>query len=591
MPEWFNGHDWKSCVLPKAGPWVRIPPSPNFLKHMLSLLEVKNYIFFKHLVIEFHKGFNVFIGETGAGKSIIIEAISYLCGEKISVPIVGSYSDKTEIVGIFEIKNIDEEASSLFNEAGIEVDEQIVIRREIDKQNKSKCFVNDKLVSVSFLKKLTNLLVDIHGQNEHQKLLLSDAQLKVLDRFAGINDLVKNYKNLYYLYKKKLEEKQNLENEIKNLQQKVDVLKYQINEIEQAKLTVEDEQLEEELQKAKNAQKVLDILSEIKFNISEIEQKIYNIQKLWQNLAQYINIENQEILSNVFLEFDVLKDKIEEYKKTFSNYTPEFVDSLVDRVDLIKKLKRKYGGSIEEIKNFYEQAKKQLQEIDINTEHLQKLNEEITELESTLVNLAKDISHQREKFAKELEQQINKEFATVGLQKAQLKIKLETAPQIKDFLTLTGFDKVDFLVMMNPGSPFLLLKDVVSGGELSRIMLAIKTVLGKKEDTSVLVFDEIDSGIGGPMGFTIGKKLKLLSLKNKQLFCITHLPQIACFADKIFFVSKQQTKDTTIINVEVLDEETKIEHIARLLSGAKVDSSSIEHAKNLLKQAKKELEW
>lgn len=557
---------------------------------MLTYLEVKNYIFLKHLTLEFDKALNIFVGETGAGKSIIIDSISYLCGEKISVSIVGNFSDKTEIIGVFDIKNCDDEIFDMLKEAEIEVDDQIIVRREVDKQNKSKCFINDKLVSLGLVKKLTSFLVDIHGQNEHQKLLSSETQLSVLDRYADLDDLIKDYKNLYSLYKKKLEEKEDLENEIKSLQQKTDLLKYQINEIEQAKLTAEDEQLEEELQKAKNAQKVLDVLSEIKFNISEVEQKIYNIQKLWQNLAQYINIENQEILSNVFLEFDALKDKIEEYKKTFSNYTPEFVDSLVDRVDIIKKLKRKYGGSIEEIKNFCEQAKEQLQQIFLNTEFLQKLEQEITKLEDNLVNLAKDISDKRKKFALELQKQINKEFLSVGLQKAQIKIKLETSQQTKEFLTHSGFDKVQFLVMMNPGSPFLLLKDVASGGELSRIMLAIKTVLGKKEDTSVLVFDEIDSGIGGPMGFTVGKKLKLLSLKNKQLFCITHLPQIACFADKIFFVSKQQTKDTTIINVEVLDEEAKVEHIARLLSGAKVDSSSIEHAKNLLKQAKKEVE-
>jgi DNA repair protein RecN (Recombination protein N) len=240
---------------------------------MLTYLEVKNYIFLKYLSLEFDKGLNIFVGETGAGKSAIIEAISYLCGEKISVPIVGSFADKTEIIGVFEIKNCDDEVIEVLKESDIETEEQIIIRREVDKQNKSKCSLNDRLVSLSFLKKLTSFLVDIHGQNEHQKLLSSDAQLAVLDRFAELEELVKNYKNLYNLYKKKLEEKQSLETEIKNLQQQSELLKYQINEIEQAKLTSEDEQLEEELQKAKNAQKVLDILSEIKFNISEVEQK------------------------------------------------------------------------------------------------------------------------------------------------------------------------------------------------------------------------------------------------------------------------------------------------------------------------------
>ncbi|MCS7228351.1 MAG: DNA repair protein RecN, partial [Endomicrobia bacterium] len=269
----------------------------------------------------------------------------------------------------------------------------------------------------------------------------------------------------------------------------------------------------------------------------------------------------------------------------FSNYTTEYIDSLIDRVDLIKKLKRKYGNSIQEIQKYYENIKTQLQQITTKDEHLQQTEQEINQLEEELLNTAIKISKIRKQCIKKLEKEINAEFASLGLQKAKIEIKIDTLPAKKENLTSTGLDKIEFLVSTNPGTPFLPLRDIVSGGELSRIMLAIKTVLGKKEETPILVFDEIDAGVSGPMGFTIGKKLKHLALQNKQIFCITHLPQIACFADRHFVVKKFQLKDKTIIEAEILEDNLKINEIARMLSGSKIDEISLKHARNLIKEA------
>lgn len=556
---------------------------------MLSYLEIKNYIFIESLKLEPHPGLNIFTGETGAGKSIIIEAISLLCGEKISSPVTGSFSDKCELTGIFEIQPVKEVISEILRETEIDIDEQLIIRREIDKQNRSKCFINDTPVSLHLLKTIGDIILDIHGQNQHQKLLIPSYQLTVVDDYAGITQKVKEFKNKYENYKKLLQQKDNLYKEIYTKKEKFDLLQYQINEIEQAKLSNEDEKLEQELEDAKNAQKVLSILAEIKFNLQEINQKINNIQKLWQTVVNLSkNIENINI-EHLTTEVENIIDKTEEYKKIYSSYTTEYIDNLVDRVDLIKKLKRKYGNSIEEIQKYLQQAKLELQQINTNTQQLEFLEQEIVKLENELLKEGQEISNLRKIAIEKLQEEINKEFSSLELKKAKLKIKLETLHINKENLSPAGFDKVEFLVSTNPGSPFLPLKDIASGGELSRIMLAIKTVLGKKENTPVLIFDEIDSGIGGPVGFVLGKKLKLLSLKNKQIFCITHLPQIACFADKNFSVKKEQRKDKTYIYTNELDEKEKIQEIARMLSGAEVDNVSLQHAKNLIQQAKESL--
>ncbi len=551
---------------------------------MLTYLEVKNYIFIKYLALEFDRRLNIFTGETGAGKSIIVEAISYLAGEKIYNPIVGEYGTKCEIVGVFDLSKLNKKIfEEVFENLDVDLEDEIIVRREIDTQNRSKFFINDKLVSLSLIKNFSDILIDIHGQNEHQKLLNSSFQLFALDEYAGLDEECEEYRRKYILYKQKLREKENLLNEINVNRQRKELLQYQMNEIEQAELNAKDENLEEEFEKAKNAQKILSLCGDIRYNLSEIKQKISLIERQIENFSQLLHENFNFKFDRSYSEIEELESKIEKYKNIFSSYTTEYIDNLVDRVDLIKKLKRKYGNSIEEIKNYYEKIKNELKNVNIQEESLVKLDEEINQLEESLVCLGKKISEIRKKKSKQLIEDINKEFTSLGLQKAKIDIKIETLPMQKENIASFGFDKVEFFVSTNPGSPFLPLKEVVSGGELSRIMLAIKTVLGKKENTPILIFDEIDTGISGPMGFVIGKKLKQLSLKNKQIFCITHLPQIACFADRHFSVKKRQ-KDKTIISVETLDEKSRTEEIARMLSGAKVDEISLQHAKNLLKE-------
>ncbi|MCS7228267.1 MAG: hypothetical protein NZ839_04815, partial [Endomicrobia bacterium] len=290
---------------------------------MLTYLELKNYIFIKELKLEFDEKFNIFTGETGAGKSIIVEAIALLCGEKQRSCVVGEFADKCEITGIFEIQNhkIKETLEELLKDTELELNHQLILRREIDKQNRSKFYLNDKLVSLTLVKTFFDIVVDIHGQNEHQKLLSSTHQLATIDRYAEIDEEIKKFKSDYNIYKKKLLLIENLKTELQYNKQQYELLNYQITEIEQAHLTPEDELLEEELEKAKNVEKILNLLSDLKFNLVEIKEKIANVVRIFQILKNYIPSIDDKTTQVISSEVDNLNLQIEEYKKTFSNYT------------------------------------------------------------------------------------------------------------------------------------------------------------------------------------------------------------------------------------------------------------------------------
>ncbi len=562
---------------------------------MLVYLELKNYIFIKEMKLEFTNGLNVFTGETGAGKSIIVDAINLVCGERINTSILGEFGDKTEIVAMFDFTtkktNVIDEINEILTVSGVEFDTnepQLIFRREIDSQNKSKYYINDKLVSLSILKKISDIILDVHGQNEHQKLLNPAYHLNVLDEFLGLNDIITSYRQKFYLWKQKIKELNEIKTNLEIQKQKLDLLKFQLQEIENAKLTIEDENLEEKLNKAKNAQKVLNLCAEIKYNLigeNGIKSKLKSIEKQLNNLSTLLDVKEPIFdLNKIYAEIENVETKIEEYKKNFFEFTPEIIDNLVDRVDLIKRLKRKYGTSIEEIKKYYEKIKNELAHIDLEEEKVTQLNSEINLLETELITLAKRLSNLRLEGKKSLEEKINQELKILGLPKAYFEVKITSSDKKIENITESGFDKIEFLISTNPEKSPMPLKEIVSGGELSRIMLAIKTVLGEKENTPIMIFDEIDSGVGGPMGYVIGKKLKQLAKSNKQIFCVTHLPQIAVFSDRHFFVTKNFIKNKTEIKVELLTKQQRIKEIARMISTGEVDQTALNHAKKMLQE-------
>lgn len=558
---------------------------------MLNYLRIKNFVIIKDIELEFSKGLNVFTGETGAGKSIIIDAIGLVCGDKVQSDVVGSFGNKCEIEAVIDIGNVHKilkkELEKMFIEVGIEVENEIIIRREISEQNRTKCFVNDKLITLGMLKEISNLLLDIHGQNEHQKLLQQKNQLISLDEYADNESLLEEY---WKWYNELRDLRTELEQTLDNLQQKkqhLDLLKYQLEEIRSANLTAEDEHLEEKIKSVKNSQKVVNLIEEIKCLLESdggIKPKLFYLERQLNNLFEMISSKEKISLDEIYSALESLEQKLDLVKKDVSNFSLEEMDSLIDRVDLIKKLKRKYGSTVEEILSFANKVEEEIKSINYSEEKLEKLNEDIElALENVIVN-ANKLSDKRKSKVEEFSNRVNKELKFLGLEKAKFEVRIETLPSEEKNLTSFGKDKVEFYIATNPGIPAGPLKNVVSGGELSRIMLALKTVLGVKEYTPIMIFDEIDAGLSGPMGSKVGKKLKEMSEYGKQVFCITHLPQLAAFADRHFVVSKSSTKTKTEVEVSVLSRDSQIKEIARMLSDGEITNSSLEYAKKLIEQ-------
>jgi DNA repair protein RecN (Recombination protein N) len=562
---------------------------------MLEYLVIKNFVIIKNLKLDFSPGLNIFTGETGAGKSIIVDALGLIAGDKVSSSVIGNFDSKTEVEGVINLSNIPKqlrkELELVLETFGLEAEEELIVRREISSQGKTKCFVNDKVVTLNVLKEISSLLLDIHGQNEHQKLLLPKNQLLAYDEFVGNEELFLEYKTQFLEFKNLKLQLEELNTNLLQKKQKVDLLKYQLEEIETAKLKLEDENLEEEFNNIKNSQKIINLISEIKYNLvgdNGLKTKLSYIEKQLTNLSNLL-AENEKIFSfdTIYSEIENLEHKLLQYQKKFENYDYTTIDSLVDRIDLIKKLKRKYGKTIEEILSYAKNVKQEIEDIDLNEEKVKDLTSKIDNKLKNIINLAKELSEIRKKYISDFESKIESELKFLGLEKAKFKVNIETFPLEEGYLTETGVDEIKFYISTNPGSKFGELKEIISGGELSRIMLAIKTVLGKKEHTPVMVFDEIDSGLSGPMGNKVGQKLSELVSSNKQIFCVTHLPQLAVFADKHFVVTKFVKKNETYVEVNVLDEKTRVQEIARMLSDGDITDTSLEHAKKLIKESVK----
>ncbi len=559
---------------------------------MIEYLSIKNFVIIESLKLDFGFGLNIFTGETGAGKSIIVDAIGLLCGDKTNSSVIGPFGKNTEIEGMINInlitKQLKEELKNVLENLGIYLNEEIIIRREINQQNKTKCFINDKMVTLNTLKEVASLLLDIHGQNEHQKLLLPKNHLLALDEFCDNEDLIKEYRNVFSGYKKLKSELEELTQILSEKKQKIDLLKHQLNEIENAKLTLEDEKLEDEFQNIKNSQKVINLIEEIKYNISGeagIRSKIAYLEKQLNNLNNFL-CEDEEVISveELYAACENIEQKLVMYKNKFSKYDLENIDSLVDRIDLIKKLKRKYGNTVEQILTFAKNVRTELEKIDYNEEKVNNLTLNIDKQLQNVIEISKKLSESRKKHCKNFESRVEEELKYLGLEKAKFKVKIESLSYEEQSLTYNGVENVEFYISTNPGSDLAPLKDVVSGGELSRIMLAIKTVLGKKDSTPIMIFDEIDAGLSGPMGSKVGQKLRQIALENKQLFCITHLPQLSVFANKHFLVKKVLLKSGTKVIVNVLDDNMRVQEIARMLSDGKITETSLTHAKMLIKE-------
>lgn len=554
---------------------------------MLVVLNIKNFALIQELSVEFGAGFNILSGETGAGKSILIDTIDYVLGGKFSKELIRYGEDKTYVEAIFDMEN--DEIYTLLNDLNIENDELLVVSRETTISGKSIIKVNGKTIVLSQLKRIREKLLDIHGQHQNQSLLSKGTHILYLDEYnsENISPLLEQFeivKNRHSQIEDKINELKGNDDREKIL----DYIKFQIDDIEKAKLKPgEEEDLREQYNILANAEK--------------ISSSLINSYNYLNNNPQGNSV--LELLSKVISEFshsemhlEKIKDKrvqVEEAYYLLEESTRDIRDianeiyydenelaAINERIYEISLYKKKYGDSIDEILKFLEKLKNQYDEFINSEEIILNLKKELSVIEKDMSEIGVKLHEFRCMSAKDLEVRIKEELSYVGLEKAIIKIDVN----LSEIVNSRGYDDVQFLISANPGEPLKPLEKVLSGGELSRIMLALKCVFVDKDKIPTLIFDEIDTGISGAIGKRVGEKMYQVSVKH-QVLCITHLPQIAALSDNHYFVSKKVENGKTFTQIRMLNEQDKVCEIAKMIGGDNLSDVAIDNSREMVKLA------
>lgn len=550
---------------------------------MLVTLNVKNFAIIDNIQIDFENGLTVLTGETGAGKSLIIDAISLLFGERASNELIRHGEQKATIEGVFS--NYDNKIIEYLQEYNIEYDENefLIIKRELYQSGKSICKINNQTISLSQLKQVSEFIGDIHSQLETFGLINPKNYLSFLKN-DEIDNLLINYSNELKQYKKYVSELNDLENKITENSLKEDYLKYQLNELDKANLSIEEEiELSNELKILSNSEKMKTLISTVKdsFDNNDLLSNLYESISAFDKLSSfderfnelkkiteeaYYNLEdvsNSKLLSNSLYDFD---------ERRFNEIN--------DRLGLYSDLKRKYKKNISELIEYQNKLRLDLENIGNFDLLKDNLNKNIVKSYNNTLDYAKRISQLRKNNAIIIENTIKEHLLDLQLNNAKFEILFNETNEI--IFNKDGIDSIDFLVSFNKGEPLKPLSKTASGGELSRFMLALKTILGDKLPMQTKIFDEIDSGVSGNIAYSIGKKLKNIS-KNSQVLCITHLPQVASLADNHLKISKDVIDNRTFTKIKLLSYEERINEIASMISNNNISEASLKYAEELLK--------
>ncbi len=560
---------------------------------MLRRLFVENVALIDKLDVEFSDGLNIMTGETGAGKSIIIDAVNLVLGERANKELIKFGTTKAKVEAVFDV-NSGTALLSFLNENGIDMvddneseneDKEIFISRELSANGKNICRVNGTMVTLSTLKAITDMLVDIHGQHEHQSLLNDNTHIKFLDSFCHneIDEIKGSIAKVYSEYKKVNSQLLNGFASEGELARRIDILSYQINEISNARLSKnEEEQLEEERKLLINSERIKSTLERSSV-LSDIVSDIKGIMNEFEGISNFTD-EYLKIFSTLTDSYYAIEDvamTIRDANSSFE-YNPERLDEIEQRLDEISLLKRKYGADVGEILKFLENAQNELNELMSSGERKNKLELERKKLANEYYLLADKLSEIRKSKALELENRIVKELVQLGLTKSRFKVEFEESE--KKHISLDGYDKILFLISTNSGEPLKPLSKVASGGEMSRIMLAIKNIFADADDIGTLIFDEIDTGISGNIAGIVGEKMAEIS-RGHQVICITHLPQVASFADSHYLVEKHDEGEGAKTTLRRLEENERYKEIARIMGVAGDKNIAEQHAKAMITQS------
>jgi len=565
---------------------------------MLKELNIKNFAIIEQLRVEFAPGLNVFTGETGAGKSIVVDALNLVLGERASADLIRTGAPEAVVEAAFELNGRGAaDIASLLSEQGIETHsgEDLIVRRVLSAAGKNKVYINGSLANLATLATLGSFLADIHGQHEHQSLLSLEKQLDMLDAFGVLESLRAEVSNEFRSLQQCRERIAQSEAGERDRAQREEMLRFQKNEIEAAALKPgEDEELAKTQKVMANSEKLAAIAAMVdEVLYSSDDSVLVELKKATTGLRDIVAIDNR--LAGAAELCNSGKAQIEEAAREISSYRdgiefdPGRLEQIGDRLDLLQKLKKKYGPGLDEVIAFGARASAELERMERTGEEIAEMKSQMETIRFTLTGKVRELSKKRKTAAKELQKKVETELGQLGMKRTTFTVQIGQE-QGED--TLDGFkagprgaDSVEFLISPNPGEDPKPLAKIASGGELSRVMLALKTILVEGDSIPTVVFDEVDAGIGGAVAEEVGKKLKRVAAK-RQVFCITHLPQIASMATSHYGVSKSVKNDRTNTEVTLLDRKERVEEIGRMLGGKTITEATIKHAEEMIERGR-----
>lgn len=565
---------------------------------MLKSLLIKDYALIENIEVEFGKGLNIITGETGAGKSILIDAMGLLLGERASTEVVRKGADKSIVEGIFDITG-NKKVQKLLETHEIDNNPGLIVRREISLKGTNRCFLNDTPVTLNLINEIGDLLVDLHGQHEHQSLLRNETHIEMLDEFANLDKQLTEYRKYYdelaglLQEQKKLREKENL------VKEKRELFEFQIKEIDTVSPEEdEEERLEEELKILQNSERLFSLTNEIYDLVYESEDSIHDrlteVKNKLSELSQIDKSFNESVhesesalalLNEISSSVRTYRDKID--------LDPKNLEHIRERLGSLNMLKKKFGGSIKAVIEYRKKIGEEFELAENFSGKMRELNEKIDSDRENCGEIAKKLSEERKSVSKKIKKEVENALKSLGIADSNFQVRIENErtdgangnyiiiDSTKYSCDKNGFDQVEFFVSTNVGEDPKPLVKVASGGEVSRIMLALKSILAKSDKLPILIFDEIDTGVSGRIAQKVGQALKYLS-EFHQIIAITHLPQIAGLAHLHFAVEKKKLGDRVVSAIRKLGETERIEEVAKLMSGEKVTEAALNGARELM---------
>ena len=539
---------------------------------MLSQLFIKNVAVIESASIDFENGFNVFTGETGAGKSILIDSINAVLGGRTSRDLVRTGTEKAVVSAVFT--DISKETESLLEELGYDIEDELMISREISAEGKSVCKVNMRPATAGVLKQLSSVLIDVHGQHDSAVLQNPELHIGYIDSFGNSEKELLEYQESYKKLRAVEREIKKIINDDSDKTARIDMLKFQIGEIEAAAIEEgEEDELLALSKRIKSAENIMELISETvsaldgdgesEGALEGLSTAIENCARLVEYFPQYEGL--SEKFKEMYYEFEEFANDVKDNADEL-DFDPALQNRTEHRLDQIFRLKRKYGGSVEEMFKYYNKAVSELENIEFSEERLEKLQKEQKQIFSETAELAGTLTEKRHRAAEAFEKAVSDELSYLNMPNVRFSVHFDETE-----FTDSGKDNLEFYIATNAGEPLKPLTKIASGGELSRIMLSIKNVLADKDNVDTLIFDEVDTGISGSAAQKVGQKLKQVS-GGRQIICVTHLAQVAAYADNHMLISKSTEGGKTFTSVESLGKEGRVNELARIMGGAMTEA-------------------